>query len=156
MHAVIKKCAQDRNPGSTLAEIWTFPSGEQWEEVFSENKTSKVQAGRSCIGLKDDPKQNENNKPACQHQQAYLDSLFRKNHIVVVQIRFGENKSRKLNWLYKVKYEFFCRNSKNTLKWHFFGIGRVIFFEVFEKSYCQVYRENTNANGKQKKENERQ
>ena len=70
----------------------------------------------SCICLKDDPKKNENHKPACQRQHAYLDSLFIKNHMVVFQIRWGENKSHKLNGLYKVKYEFLCGNSKNTLK----------------------------------------
>jgi hypothetical protein len=87
----------------------------QWEEVFSETHTGKVQSSMRCRCLKDDPKQNENNKPACQRQHAYLDSLFIENHIVVVQILFGENKLHKHNWIYKVNDEFFCGNSKNTL-----------------------------------------
>jgi hypothetical protein len=76
----------------------------------------KVQVSMICTCLKDDPKQNENNKPACQRQHANLDSLFIDNHIVVVQILFGEDKSRKLNWIYEVNYEFFCGNSKDTSK----------------------------------------
>jgi hypothetical protein len=88
----------------------------QWEKLFSGKETGKDQTSMRCSCLKNDPKQNKNHKPACQRQQAYLDSFFIENHIVIVQILFGENKLHKHNWVYKVNDKFFCGNSKNTIK----------------------------------------
>jgi hypothetical protein len=104
-------------PDQYYQGIESFRAGyfRPWEKVFSEKKTDKVQTSMRCSGLKYDAKQNENHKPACQRQQAYLDSLLVENHIVVFQILFGEKKLHKYNWIYKVNDKFFGWNSKNTL-----------------------------------------